>query len=428
MAPFSQEISQKIEYLSVHQFKNRIPVTSIINWLTNFQTDEIHQALQLLDKTEYFTLTDLSNIINGYINDFLIHLNLSEDGATLHFVPLGEAGKSGHVISYLVKNLFKGRKIAKNLSIKYYNNIQEVDLKTLTEKDFIFYLDDIIGSGSTFLNIACDKETIRRERLHTNAENDGAAHAFFKSDIRHHNILMSCIIMAVAKERIERLLPGLKIYGEIRHKAFDKRNSPFHSYKTILILREMSYRYGKLLIKNEKNILGFDNSQALILFDHATPNNTLPILWMDSNNWTPLLSRYHTFRIKHQASNRETNNRWLIKLSDLFDIAPEEIVGSNLFSPKNYILSIMLRLRLKQWDDIDIARELGLTLNEILEYRANGVKANLWDEEFRPTSNAIDRIRDVEKKIRLSEEEDSYIYEFDDCNQIYVPKTFGGKS
>ena len=154
MAPFSQEISQKIEYLSVHQFKNRIPVTSIINWLTNFQTDEIHQALQLLDKTEYFTLTDLSNIINGYINDFLIHLNLSEDGATLHFVPLGEAGKSGHVISYLVKNLFKGRKIAKNLSIKYYNNIQEVDLKTLTEKDFIFYLDDIIGSGSTFLNIA----------------------------------------------------------------------------------------------------------------------------------------------------------------------------------------------------------------------------------------------------------------------------------
>lgn len=88
----------------------------------------------------------------------------------------------------------------------------------------------------------------------------------------------------------------------------------------------------------------------------------------------------------------------------------------------------MLRLRLKQWDDIDIARELGLTLNEILEYRANGVKANLWDEEFRPTSNAIDRIRDVEKKIRFSEEEDSYIYEFDDCNQIYVPKTFGGKS
>lgn len=102
MAPFSQEISQKIEYLSVHQFKNRIPVTSIINWLNNFQTDEIHQALQLLDKTEYFTLTDLSNIINGYINDFLIHLNLSEVGATLHFVPLGDAGKSGHVISYLV--------------------------------------------------------------------------------------------------------------------------------------------------------------------------------------------------------------------------------------------------------------------------------------------------------------------------------------
>ena len=239
---------------------------------------------------------------------------------------------------------------------------------------------------------------------------------------------MSCIIMAVAKERIERLLPGLKIYGEIRRKAFDICTSRVDRYMTIVILREMSYRYGKLLIKNEKNILGFDNSQALILFDHATPNNTLPILWMDSNNWTPLLSRYHTFRIKHQASNRETNNRWLIKLSDLFDIAPEEIVGSNLFSPKNYILSIMLRLRLKQWDDIDIARELGLTLNEILEYRANGVKANLWDEEFRPTYNTIDRIRYVEKKIRFSEEEDSYIYGFDDCNQIYVPKTFGGKS
>jgi|MucameStandDraft_1065616.scaffolds.fasta_scaffold19421_2 hypothetical protein len=45
MTSLPPEIANKIEFLSSSQFKNRISVTSIINWLGNFESAEILVAL-----------------------------------------------------------------------------------------------------------------------------------------------------------------------------------------------------------------------------------------------------------------------------------------------------------------------------------------------------------------------------------------------
>ena len=74
-------------------------------------------------------------------------------------------------------------------------------------------------------------------------------------------------------------------------------NSQVFSKEEQSIIRPICEKYGKILY--EKHPLGYDNTQALIVFPHNTPNNTLPIIWASERNeakyskkiWYPLFER-----------------------------------------------------------------------------------------------------------------------------------------
>ena len=53
--------------------------------------------------------------------------------------------------------------------------------------------------------------------------------------------------------------------------------------------RAVAADYGRRLVK--KYPLGFEDCQALVVFDATCPNNTLPVLWYGSNEWHPLFPR-----------------------------------------------------------------------------------------------------------------------------------------
>ena len=53
--------------------------------------------------------------------------------------------------------------------------------------------------------------------------------------------------------------------------------------------RAVAEEYGRRLVKNFP--LGFDDCQALVVFDANCPNNTLPILWYGDSDWRPLFAR-----------------------------------------------------------------------------------------------------------------------------------------
>lgn len=60
-------------------------------------------------------------------------------------------------------------------------------------------------------------------------------------------------------------------------------------------IRKLALTYGSLLVP--LNPLGFEDSQLLLGFHHNTPDNTLPIIWMDHDNgapvsWRPVFRRY----------------------------------------------------------------------------------------------------------------------------------------
>ncbi len=55
------------------------------------------------------------------------------------------------------------------------------------------------------------------------------------------------------------------------------------------IAKKIVYEKGLLLVR--KAPLGFGECEATIVFEDSCPNNTLPILWAESKDWTPLFKR-----------------------------------------------------------------------------------------------------------------------------------------
>ena len=85
------------------------------------------------------------------------------------------------------------------------------------------------------------------------------------------------------------------------YKAFSPKSEVFANKEERERLKLMCLKYGEKLYPNAKygeHPLGYDDSQALIIFDHNVPNNTLPIIWASPRNektkgvvWYPLWER-----------------------------------------------------------------------------------------------------------------------------------------
>jgi hypothetical protein len=72
-------------------------------------------------------------------------------------------------------------------------------------------------------------------------------------------------------------------------KCFNDRSSIFPDPGLRDRARQVAYLHG---VRLEKQIpLGFSDCQSVVVFEDNCPNNSLPILWSASNNWTPLFER-----------------------------------------------------------------------------------------------------------------------------------------
>lgn len=424
--------TRQVEFASKYQFKGHISVSTIYRWLGNFKEEELPAALKMLEHIEYFSSTDLSTILKSHLERFISPENTFSAPTCIHFIPLGKPGKSGFVILYLIKNLFKEKYANRLQPPRFYSSPSEVDVDSLSERDIVFFVDDITGSGDTFLSIVCTDEEKQALGINPILKSNENAVRLCRPGQPHQVIVLSCIIMDKAIERINRVLPHIKVLGETRQKIFDKDKSPFHSYKTILETREIAYKYGMELIGDKSRALGYSNSQAMIIFEHATPNNTLPIIWKgaDEENfrWYPIRARSHRDRISYAIDDREFNNQWLIRLSRLFGVEPEELRGSNLISKENYDIALILRLIRSGLTDMEIAIVMGLPLKQFDSIKEKGCELGFWNEDLSLNTNAKRTMTEIEKYLSLFPIPKPQEEPYDDCDTMYIPPTFGGIS
>jgi len=135
-----------------------------------------------------------------------------------------------------------------------YVPFKDIDL---SGKKAIVFFDDIIGSGNQAVRFA-DKHLhdIKIDKYYI------ALMAFEKGleKVRNNGCFKKVIVHEIISEEL---------------RAFIRDPRFFPDPNTRERIRILCAKYGALLYP--KHPLGYDDSQALIVFPHNTPNNTLPL-------------------------------------------------------------------------------------------------------------------------------------------------------
>lgn len=391
------------------RFHNHITPLKIVNWLENFDRSDWKKALIVLNSFEYYTTKDVIKEFDTYLN--LIYSDITNTNK-VYAIPVGKAGKSGLAMIYYLKktNSFVDNKL---------KILEDDDFSKIKDNDNIILVDDFSGSGETISSFYNSiKDTLPKK----------------------HNIF-ALTVAFLTKARIHLESIGIQIYGNLRYPAFSSRGSVFGYSPKMKAIREFCFRYGSLIYseadyKNKKtrlHPLGFANSQALIGFEHAIPNNTLSIIWSDKKRldkdevWQPIFPRRTQTYIKEVTEFKKTSTYWIsllykLRLENNFNFNADKYSKYNLKT-----LSVLL-LKRKSNNPIYICQFLGINLDEYNSIIDEGIKSNIFDEHGELTDNAVRVIDEVRKKIKFEKEKyikPELIIEED---MLYLPKVFRGSS
>lgn len=431
----SEVLQKRIVDAIRFRFYDRLDLYDVYRWLDNFNDDEQELAVSVFEKLEYYREEDLLDILcKGLYHILDDYWRENGKAAHIRFMPLGRPGKSGHVIQYLMKNLLKTKRPTHTKDVSFYNHPREIDAHTLTDEDVVVFLDDIIGSGDTFISDV--KLTIEKRKKNgeiVEEQNEWTIGNLVKTAVPYKIVLLSCILMDKGKKRLEESFPYVKLYGEERIHAFSKNRSPFGGYLKMKQVREFCYNYGSKICPQRE--LGYSNSQALVLFAHAVPNNTLPIIWVDEyeedgikKNWQPLIPRNQMKKQSMAFIQRMDNNRWVFKLSQYFGVDLDAPEWKGVIQDKNVKLTYLLRCLEKNIPEVVIANDMGLTHEDMTVLFDEGEKLGMWDNDHHVTHDAQKALAEAAKVFKIQEKDEKGVKMVDDRNYMYVPETFRGKS
>lgn len=242
-------------------------VNRIAKWFDNFATTEYDDALMLLRGVRVLSGGDVDGLLETIVQE--LSRLFSGDLKRVVFCGLGNSGgSSGGQFLYSLRQ--KLSLPAGHFPLEYHRLRSGVDS--------IVFVDDIIGSGEQaqrFLDLHLRGVTATKYYCSLVAFRRGLETLRARSGFKF-------VFAAKVLEESER--------------AFSADSRMFPEDATRLRVMAMAYRYGQALYP--KGPLGYDDGQAMIVFPHNTPNNTLPIIWASTRNektlgvpWSPLWER-----------------------------------------------------------------------------------------------------------------------------------------
>lgn len=413
MQTLSKEIEKRIEDIVSVRFYNQITPYDVIRWLFNFDDEDVELAVQLLEHVVFLRDDDVKGRLYEQI------LKLPKD-TRKHIVPLGKPGKSGAAISYWIHSLMR-RNDSENTTfhssveafISYRN---AVAWETLN--DAVVYVDDFIGSGGSVVTAlsSLDKKNVRPEVL-----SDACSGRLY---------FVAAIVMDNGYSRITQDISGAVILGDSYCKGFNPHKKVFGSYFKTKAVREMCYKYGEQLYKSWP--LGYQNTQSLVLMQHSSPNNTVPVLWSDKQyqgrNWIPLVPRNNLLKIERAYIDRNSVYRWLSCLKKIFVGGSESVDFGLLFTKSNFNLVFILICLIRRKSEAFIYNAMGISYMEMERLWQEGMDKGIWDSKHKPTSLALTEYKDAMKRYKILRDEGRQEFSpiLDEKDNIYIPETFRG--
>jgi hypothetical protein len=430
--PYKLSESQRLEIeIIVKWLKNSVTSLQVAEWLGNFKPTEYEMALWLLKHIEYITNEELVALLDRNLQKIL---SAVDPTAPIIVNSIGEYGKSGTMLIYYFKKTpvyqnNKGR-------ISFYENAIVFEQKRkddlVSPNSTIIFLDDFLGSGKSFYD-------------------------YYKLSVKPHiqgygkitKIFVLCIFhLKKAANLLMKYTPEVKLIGEARNAAFSSKGSVFGYRYHFLKLRDMCYDYGEELFsvldrKKKKYIpypLGYENSQALIVFPYGPPNNTLPVIWSSRKtknvNWIPLFPRSTAVKIEEA---REFRKDMAFKLSlirhthaGMFFRSGFQDLGWKKFhfiTQTDFLLFTVIFLKRKRRPIPIICQLLGITEHEYSDIVKSGTADDLFDSNGEVTAHGTEVYLEVLKSLRYFRRELKWRERnFKMRNIVYIPTSFNGRT
>ena len=234
------------------KFGHAVTEYDVFRWLRNFDESEWTMALNVLDKVVYYS----SDMIDENLEYHIKKIIEENSGQYIYILPSGNVGKSGHAMAYHAKKVIEKL----NLPESVLSLLNLKILKDIKKDAVIALLDDFSGTG----------ESIKK---------------FYEKNVKgtvDGKPIKVCALTVAYMEKAEKALQedcGIEMYGTLQKPAFVRRGSVFGYEKSMIQVRDFCFKKGEMLLPNWKNEdlkpLGYKNSQALVCFEHTTPNNTL---------------------------------------------------------------------------------------------------------------------------------------------------------
>lgn len=246
---------------------------SIRDWIYQFDRSHGRLAIKILEKVFF---VDQSKILTAYQSIHQQLTSLEDDLLRVYFVGYGHAGSSGQGLLYRYKTANRLRHTG--IEANFIGMADIPDRLTLVQNSAILFVDDFVGSGDLASKLwrrsANDREPALEDIVPASVRNCylGVAVAYQQG------------IDAIQGNTRLTVLPW-KIFPE-RERVLSDSSSIFSQAEKGLI-RSYCRRTGC----SSDFMTGYGDTQSLVVFEHNCPNDSLPILWYDSEHWKALFAR-----------------------------------------------------------------------------------------------------------------------------------------
>lgn len=397
-----KRINPEILSILSNRFDRQVSEADILSWIYNFDECDWEKAIALLDRVEFYSESRCTRIIKEKLSE----VRKQHPQSTITIYPVAGSGKSGNVMAYLI-NKDMGRNALVNMRLAEGG-------QQWNGNDVIVLLDDFVGTGGSV-------ETYYNE-IKQNLPQD-------------HLTYCVCVSYMMAGETKLAGL-GIHIYGELHKRAFQQRGSVFGYPQRMRPIRDFAKKYGELIYPTKPGHngkytgpLGYANSQALVCFDHTTPNNSIPILWAsckrkdNDKHWMPLFPRFVNDRVRRHNNFATNKYYWLSVARKLNDGFIDRIF--NQYDKESIQLIGLLFAKAHHRSNAYVSALLEVPLWEVHNLIDRAIRLNLMEENGNLTKKGENGYKAIKRSLR---EQPVIINEDIQNNIVYAPSEFLGHS
>lgn len=249
-----------------------VPLEKAVSWLLQFDVDDRALALRVLKSLQVIGAHDVTASLK--VAHAKLCRRMASRGSALGrtntlFASIGNTAKSGGFIAYQYR-------VAAGLPANDFLSGETEEQIDFSKIENVVLVDDLIGSGRT---AAKDVQQIAEEVY---------------SLIKTRNVYVLTVGAYDSGIKLIEEQTGAAVVCALEYSSADtvaSLDSPFYAGLT------MAEREGALAKLKQYNTaisrseLGYDNLGGLLVFEHNTPNTTIPIVWQSGKSWTGLFPR-----------------------------------------------------------------------------------------------------------------------------------------